>query len=106
MAQRQTRKTHALRLTFTRHHKRRLARIVTRGVQSDFVRQALNGFQQTLHLGAGLAVVQRGDQADRLAQQGQVLLKLGFEGVVEHGVLRFRGEVFERSTRPLVASMC
>src|SRR5690606_18379590 len=40
--------------------------------------------EQAAHFPAGIAVVERGDQPQRLAQQAHVLLQLGLEGVVEH----------------------
>ncbi|EWS64818.1 hypothetical protein Y695_01937 [Hydrogenophaga sp. T4] len=99
VAQRQTRKAHALGFALTRNDERRLARIVARGVQRDLVRQRNDVVQQTTHLGAGIAVIQRSDQPDRLAQHAEVGLQLGFEGGVKHGGLLKRKM---RCGRPLV----
>ena len=58
MPKRQTGKTHTRRFTFTRHHKRRLALIVSGGIQADFIGQAHNRFKQIAHFNAGFALIQ------------------------------------------------
>ena len=87
MAQGQARKAHAAVLALAGDHKGGLACVLAGPGERHLVAQGRDGLQQLAHLGRGGAVIERGDQADRLAQQAEVLLQLGFEGVVEHGYL-------------------
>ena len=65
-----------------------LAGVVAVEAHTDLVgAQALDGFQQAAHVAAGFAIVQGRPPFRRAASRAQVGGELGFEGVVEHGVL-------------------
>ncbi|MNM67243.1 hypothetical protein D3C81_787670 [compost metagenome] len=85
VAQGQAGETHAVVLAFAGDDERGLARIVAGIIQRDLAVAGSDDVgQQAAHVLAGAAVVERGDQAQRLAQQAHVLLQLGLEAVVEH----------------------
>ncbi len=86
VAQRQAGKAHAMVLALAGDQEGRAAGIAAVGIQRDpAVAGGNDVIEQAAHVLAGGAVIERGDQAQRLAQQAHVLLQLGLEGIVEHG---------------------
>ena len=86
MAHGQAGKAHAQVGALAIERERRLALcVVIRFAQRDPVAQADNVLEQRLHFTGFIAIVQRGDDLDRLGDFFQIGFQLGFDVGVEHG---------------------
>ena len=71
------------------HIDRPIESVITYGRDDEAaLRSEVSEYYVTEHINQGMKKLL---EEMRLAQQGQVLLQLGFEGVVEHGFLQFQG---------------